>query len=156
MSFFMQRLIVALVAASAAAAQSSMGINVPFVDGSQVLIGGSLTKWDGPQTNVTSSVIVSSNGEKEIIGSIAAMGETDALKAVESATAAWKNGQGTWPQMTLEERATALQNVVKSLKERRLEIVETLKWDICKTNEDAASEFGKFPSNEIRYTGYHA
>lgn len=115
----------------------------PFVNGAREFIHGTIKPWGGEVENITSPIFDSSTGERAVIGELAQMGETDALRAVESARRAWNNGQGTWPQMTAQQRIQALERVVVSLKSRKKDIVDVLMWEICKTAEDATVEFGQ-------------
>ena len=114
----------------------------PYVDGSKSFFGGKILDWSGPAEDVTSPIIDTSTGKRAVIGKIAQMGTIEAVAAVEAAKLAWNRGQGEWPQMTLDGRIAAIENVVKALKERREEIINVLAWEICKTADDAKSEFG--------------
>ena len=60
---------------------------------------------------------------RTVIGTLAQMGEEEAIRAVEAAAMAWDRGQGEWPQMPLAARIERVQAVVAALKERRDEIV---------------------------------
>ncbi len=67
----------------------------------------------------------------------------DVQEVLDSAKAAWKKGQGVWPQMSSNERIAALENVVVSLKQKRDQIINVLMWEICKSTDDAAAEFDR-------------
>ena len=124
----------------------------PYVDGSKKFIGGSVRKYDGPSDDVFSPIQDKSTGRNVIIGKMAKMSIEDSIEAVESAKKAWNKGQGIWPQMSLAERIEAVLKVVDALKIKRDEIVNTLKWEICKNEMDAAAEFDrtiKFIENTI-------
>ena len=115
----------------------------PAVDGAKVFIGGKLLGWDGPVVEVKSPIVDESTGGKAIIGKLAQMSETDALQALDAAVSAWDEGQGTWPQMSLAQRITAVERFVSELKSNRAEIVDVLMWEICKNSADAAKEFDR-------------
>ena len=117
-------------------------LSKPNVNGARKFMDGIISNWEGPVENV-SSPIYNDSGNRIVIGRIAQMDEETSLAAVESAKKAWSNGQGQWPQMPASERVSALENVVKSLKSRREEIVNVLMWEIAKTADDAAAEFGR-------------
>ena len=51
-----------------------------------------------------------------MIGTLAKMGPSDALFALDAASEAWDSGQGTWPQMSLKQRIAAIEAVVEELK----------------------------------------
>lgn len=114
----------------------------PYVNGTKKFMFGIISDYQGAFENVYSPIF-GPNNDREVIGTIAKMTSTDAEQAVESAKKAWNNGQGIWPQMSLDERILAIQKVVESLKERREEIANTLMWEIAKTVDDAYAEFGK-------------
>lgn len=65
---------------------------------------------------------------------------TDALLAVTSASKAYAQGRGQWPQMTTAERIECVVKFTKMLKNVREQIVELLMWEICKTRSDAEKE----------------
>lgn len=116
----------------------------PDVNGAKKFLGGVVAEWSGPVEDVTSPIIDTSTGSRAVIGKLAQMGVKEAEEAVAKAQDAWKNGQGAWPQSTLEQRITAMENVVLSLQEKRDDIINVLAWEICKTADDAAAEFGNF------------
>lgn len=98
--------------------------------------------WDGPLQNVTSPIL-DANGNRMIIGRMAQMDQNESMKVAAAAKAAWNNGQGTWPQMSMHDRIWAIQRLVGALKEQREHIINTLMWEICKTKDDATAEFDR-------------
>ena len=121
----------------------SMYKSKPFVDGSKIFIDGVISQYTGALENMTSPIIDSSTGKRAIIGVLAQMTTSDAEAAVESAAKAWNNGQGEWPQMKLEDRISAIKNVMEAIQARREEIANVLMWEIAKTVDDALLEVGK-------------
>lgn len=117
--------------------------NKPFVDGGRTMIGGVIEEFPGLVEDVTSPILDSTTGQRIIIGSMAQMSATDAVRAVDAAKTAWDTGRGEWPQMSLKSRIEAIGRLVTSLKSRRDEIVNVLMWEICKTSADAAAEFDR-------------
>lgn len=115
----------------------------PNVNGVKMFYGGIIDEYTGAYQPVTSPIIDASTGQRTVIGSIAQMKKDDIPAILNAAKAAWNNGQGVWPQMSAEERISAIQNVVKGLKEKRAEIVNVLMWEICKSATDAALEFDR-------------
>ena len=115
----------------------------PHVNGNRILLDGGVHAWQGPSTDVLSPIQDAETGKRSVIGTLAQLGEEDAIRAVESAAAAWDRGQGEWPQMPLAGRIERVQAVVAALKERRDEIVNVLMWEICKNEADAAAEFDR-------------
>lgn len=110
---------------------------------SKVLIGGKVIDWNGAVEDVTSPILDASTNERIVIGRMAQIDENEAMQVAEVAKAAWNNGRGEWPQMTLQNRIKAIENLVVHLKERRDSIVQILMWEICKNAADAAAEFDR-------------
>lgn len=115
----------------------------PNVDGAKILVDGKVIPWEGPSNIVTSPIIDTSTGERAIIGKIAHLTSVEAEAAVAAAKKAWNNGQGLWPQMTVEQRIAAIEGLVTALKTIRSDLVNVLQWEICKNDADAAAEFDR-------------
>jgi glyceraldehyde-3-phosphate dehydrogenase (NADP+) len=115
----------------------------PRVDAMKTFSNGIITAWEGDGDIVTSPIIDNSTGERIPLGKLPRMKSEDALKVLTHAKAAWKNGQGAWPQMTIEQRIVAIEKVIASLKTKRDEIIKVLMWEICKSTDDAAAEFDR-------------
>ncbi|KAH8071350.1 aldehyde dehydrogenase [Aureococcus anophagefferens] len=79
-----------------------------------------------------------------VIGSLSAMDGGAATTAARAAAAAWDLGQGPWPQSSLKDRAAALGAYLDELEATaRDAIIETLMWEIAKSEKDAAKEFDR-------------
>lgn len=115
----------------------------PFVDGGKEFIGGEIRAWNGKTVDVTSPIIDETTGARTVIGKIADMTGDDALKALEHAMRAWDNGRGAWPQLSGWERIEIVKKIQAEIKQRRSEIINVLIWEICKSVEDATSEFDR-------------
>jgi glyceraldehyde-3-phosphate dehydrogenase (NADP+) len=77
-----------------------------------------------------------------------------ALTALQSAVTAWDGGSGTWSQMKLSDRISAIQSFMTELMLKREEIVITLMYEIGKNRIDAESEFDRtmsFINKTIEY-----
>lgn len=105
---------------------------IPFVDGGQVFVHGHIKAYNGKITNVTSPIVNLETSQPIVIGRMAQMSEDDLPSIIETATQAWDDGQGVWPQMTFSERITALEHAMELLRLRREEIIDILVWEICK------------------------
>lgn len=115
----------------------------PFIDGSLILFDGKIEKWTKDLEPVTSPIIDLNTGKRIVIGEIAKMDETAAVRAAEAAKRAWNNGQGEWPQMSMHARIKCIENLVEALTEKRSEIISCLMWEICKNKADAETEFDR-------------
>lgn len=112
-----------------------------------ILVGGELLAWDGPFHEVKSPLKVinntTGNPEDIIIGSYPIATHTQAQSALDAAIAAFGDGRGAWPLMSLEERIDCLESFTAIMKSRRDEIVKLLVWEIGKTITDARKEFDR-------------
>lgn len=77
------------------------------------------------------------------IGDMPQMSTDQTLAIVESAKKAWNGGSGVWPQMSLGERVTAIENFLEEVKKERGSIIELLQWEIGKNTKDAMAEFDR-------------
>jgi glyceraldehyde-3-phosphate dehydrogenase (NADP+) len=107
------------------------------------LVNGSLVKWEGPVTEVFSSI---SSGEKytpTLLGSIPDMDEPEALNALDAALGAYDEGKGAWPTMKVGERIECMEKFVSQMESKREEVVKLLMWEIGKSLPDSRKEFDR-------------
>ena len=110
------------------------------------LINGEIKKWDGPNSNVYSSIQtfdIDGNKTQTLLGSIPDMDGEVALEALESADNAFKRGQGEWPTMKVKDRIKCMRTFVEKMKFSRDRIVELLMWEIGKNKVDSEKEFDR-------------
>ena len=110
------------------------------------LINGEIKKWDGPNSNVYSSIRtfdIDGNKTQTLLGSIPDMDGEVALEALESADNAFKRGQGEWPTMKVKDRIKCMRTFVEKMKLSRDRIVELLMWEIGKNKADSEKEFDR-------------
>ena len=110
------------------------------------LLNGEIKKWDGPTSNVYSSIQtldIDGNKTQTLLGSIPDMDGEVALEALESADNAFKRGQGEWPTMKVKDRIKCMRTFVEKMKLSRDRIVELLMWEIGKNKVDSEKEFDR-------------
>ena len=110
------------------------------------LLDGEIKKWEGPYSNVYSSIqTFDIDGKKTptLLGSIPDMDGEVALEALESADNAFKRGQGEWPTMKVKDRIKCMKLFVEKMKLSRDRIVELLMWEIGKNKVDSEKEFDR-------------
>ncbi len=107
------------------------------------LVDGELKKWEGQTTAVFSTISSTEQYAPTILGSIPFMGETEAIEAVNAASAAYNNGQGLWPTMKVADRIKCMSNFVTQMKATRTEVVKYLMWEIGKSLPDSEKEFDR-------------
>ncbi|WP_298436538.1 NADP-dependent glyceraldehyde-3-phosphate dehydrogenase [Geobacter sp.] len=111
----------------------------------EYLVNGELRRWEGATQEVFSPLcaLKPDGPERVRIGSFPLMAEADALSALEAAAAAYDNGRGKWPTMTVADRIAHVQRFAALMKERREEVVRLLMWEIGKTAAEAGKEFDR-------------
>ena len=107
------------------------------------LVNGELKKWTGVTTPVYSTISSTADYAPTLLGTIPAMGEKEAMEAVESADLAFNNGQGLWPTMKVGDRIKCMEDFVTKMKDTRAEVVKLLMWEIGKTLGDSEKEFDR-------------
>ncbi len=108
------------------------------------LINGKIGSWKGEFSEVNSTILSSrKNIPYKLIGYSPKMDEKHALKALEAANKAYKNGTGKWPTMKVYERINCMQKFVDLMKGKRDEVVKLLMWEIGKNLNDSGKEFDR-------------
>jgi acyl-CoA reductase-like NAD-dependent aldehyde dehydrogenase len=111
----------------------------------EYLSGGELIPWDGPVSEVYSPVYISTPEglQRKLIGTYPIGGEKEANEALEAALAAYDNGRGEWPTMSVSDRIKCLQRFVQKMGEQRTLVVKLIMWEIGKSHADSAKEFDR-------------
>jgi aldehyde dehydrogenase (NAD+) len=110
------------------------------------LIDGELRPWDGPVETVRSPVCVRGPGgslEQVELGSYPVGGEQEAEEALAAAVAAYDQGRGVWPTMTVADRIACMQDFTTQMMARRQEVVSLIVWEIGKSQADSEKEFDR-------------
>ncbi len=111
----------------------------------EYLINGVIKIWEGDVREVYSPICVRTNGvlEQIKIGSYPRLSEKEVLEGLNAAVAAYDNGRGEWPTMSVEQRIQCMRKFILRMREKRKEVVTLLMWEICKTQGDAEKEFDR-------------
>ncbi len=112
----------------------------------EYLINGHMRSWDGPTVDVPSPIMMrQSDGslQRPIIGSYPVTTDIEALEALDAAVAAYNNGRGEWPSMSVADRIWCMQNFVGRMLEQKKQVVNLLMWEIGKTLTDSNKEFDR-------------
>lgn len=110
------------------------------------LVDGEVRRWDGAVMPVESAVCLrGADGSltRAVIGELPALGEKEALLALEAAKKAWDKGRGAWPTMRVGARIEAMEKFVAEMARTREDVVRLLMWEIAKTRKDAETEFDR-------------
>ena len=110
----------------------------------EYLIDGKISKWNGKQTQVFSTLLCDSDDKEPLlIGNTPEMSGDYALKALDAAHSAFNYGQGVWPTMKVYERIKCMESFVIKMMTKREEIVKLLMWEIGKNLNDSRKEFDR-------------
>ncbi|MCC2689819.1 MAG: aldehyde dehydrogenase, partial [Rhizobiaceae bacterium] len=110
------------------------------------LIDGALKPWEGASQTVLSPVCIRrENGELEQVelGSYPLGEEAQSEEALEAAVAAYDNGRGEWPTMSVAERIACVQEFTRQMVARKREVVSLIMWEIGKNLSDSEKEFDR-------------
>ncbi len=111
-----------------------------------LLIDGELTPWSGRMEKVFSPIGVRNEkgGVNPVeIGATPLAGEAEAEAALSAAVAAYDQGRGSWPTMTVAERIACMQTFTKAMIACRAEVVRLLMWEIGKSLANSEKEFDR-------------
>jgi len=112
----------------------------------EYLINGQMRSWSGPTVDVPSPVMMrqpDGSLKRPVIGSYPVTTDTEALEALDAAVAAYDNGRGEWPAMSVADRIWCVQNFVGRMIEQKKQVVNLLMWEIGKTLTDSNKEFDR-------------
>jgi glyceraldehyde-3-phosphate dehydrogenase (NADP+) len=110
------------------------------------LVNGMLKTWDGKTQSVLSPICLrDANGDAQPIeiGSYPLIAEPESDEALEAAVAAYANGRGEWPTMSVGERIACIEDFTKKMVAQRRQIVQLIMWEIGKSFADSEKEFDR-------------
>ena len=110
------------------------------------LIDGVLKPWKGAVQTVLSPVCVrKSDGSLDPveIGSYPIGEEAQSEEALAAAVAAYDNGRGAWPTMSVAERIACVQDFTRQMVACREQVINLIMWEIGKTLADSTKEFDR-------------
>jgi glyceraldehyde-3-phosphate dehydrogenase (NADP+) len=112
----------------------------------ETLVNGELRPWTGSVETVRSAICVrKADGSLDQVelGSHPIGGVPEAQVALDAAVAAYDNGRGEWPTMTVAQRIACMQDFTRQMVARREQIVSLIMWEIGKTLADSQKEFDR-------------
>ncbi len=111
----------------------------------EYLCDGEMRRWDGDVSKVYSPVCIpTSEGlKRKLIGTYPVCTEKEAMEALDAAIAAYDNGRGEWPTMSIDGRIKCMERFIYKMGEQRALIVKLIMWEIGKSYADAAKEFNR-------------
>ena len=107
------------------------------------LLNGEIKVWEGPTSEVYSTISSTEAYAPTLLGTIPTMGEEEALGALDAAVNAYDQGKGAWPTMRVKDRIECMLQFVKMMETKRDEVVKLLMWEIGKSLPDSRKEFDR-------------
>ncbi len=110
------------------------------------LLDGALRPWHGAVETVRSPVCLRQpdGGLEQVeLGSYPVGGEAEAEEALDAAVAAYDEGGGEWPTMTVAQRIACMQDFTRQMIAVRSEVVRLIMWEIGKSKADSEKEFDR-------------
>ncbi|MES2278603.1 MAG: NADP-dependent glyceraldehyde-3-phosphate dehydrogenase [Bacteroidota bacterium] len=111
----------------------------------EYLSNGEMKKWDGPVSEVYSPVMVPTPDglKRKLIGTYPIGTEKEANEALDAAIAAYDNGRGEWPTMSVAGRIKCMEHFVYKMSEQRDLVIKLIMWEIGKSLADSTKEFDR-------------
>jgi acyl-CoA reductase-like NAD-dependent aldehyde dehydrogenase len=112
----------------------------------EYLINGEMRRWDGAVSDVYSPVCLPAEDgtlQRKLVGSFPVTTPKEALEALEAAVAAYDNGRGEWPMMSVAGRIACMETFIGKMLEQKKLVVNLIMWEIGKNLADATKEFDR-------------
>ena len=139
---------------------SSIDLSSIFVEESQIpeqyrlaeelhqreyLSNGEMLPWDGEVHTVLSPVCIkTAEGlKRKLIGTYPLCTEKESFEALDAAVAAYNNGRGEWPTMSVADRIGCVDKFTQRIIQKKDEVVKLLMWEIGKSHADSVKEFDR-------------
>jgi len=111
----------------------------------EYLSNGAMHPWNGEVHTVVSPVCIKTAAglQRKVIGTYPLCDEKEAMEALDAAVAAYNNGRGEWPTMSVADRITHVEKFTGRIIEKKKEVVKLLMWEIGKSYADSVKEFDR-------------
>jgi acyl-CoA reductase-like NAD-dependent aldehyde dehydrogenase len=112
----------------------------------EYLLNGVMRQWTGPVSEVYSPICIpDADGtlKRQLVGSFPVTTPKEALEALDAAVAAYDNGRGEWPQMSVAGRIECMETFIGKMLEQRKLVINLIMWEIGKNLADATKEFDR-------------
>ncbi len=111
----------------------------------EYLSNGEMKQWDGEVSEVYSPICIPTPEglQRKLIGSYPLGTEKEAMEALEAAEAAYNNGRGEWPTMSVADRIKCMEKFVYKMVEQRDLVIKLIMWEIGKSLADSTKEFDR-------------
>ncbi|MBB5437669.1 acyl-CoA reductase-like NAD-dependent aldehyde dehydrogenase [Pedobacter sp. AK017] len=111
----------------------------------EYLSNGEMRAWNGEVHEVLSPVCIRTEKglERKLIGTYPLCSEKEADEALQAAVAAYNNGRGEWPTMSVADRIHCVEQFTHKIIEKKAIVVKLLMWEIGKSYADSVKEFDR-------------
>jgi glyceraldehyde-3-phosphate dehydrogenase (NADP+) len=111
----------------------------------EYLSNGEMRPWNGEVHEVLSPICIrTENGlKRKVIGTYPLCSEKEASEALDAAVAAYNNGRGEWPTMSVADRIQCVERFTHKIIEKKAIVVKLLMWEIGKSYADSVKEFDR-------------
>lgn len=111
----------------------------------EYLCNGEMKPWKGSSHTVISPICIkTANGyERKVIGTYPLCTQKEADEALDAAVAAYNNGRGAWPTMSVSDRIKCVEEFTHQIIAKKDEVVKLLMWEIGKSHGDSVKEFDR-------------
>ncbi|WEK21553.1 MAG: NADP-dependent glyceraldehyde-3-phosphate dehydrogenase [Candidatus Pedobacter colombiensis] len=111
----------------------------------EYLSNGEMRPWNGDVHEVLSPICIrTENGlKRKVIGTYPLCSEKEASEALDAAVAAYDNGRGEWPTMSVANRIHCVEQFTHKIIEKKAIVVKLLMWEIGKSYADSVKEFDR-------------
>lgn len=126
--------------------QIGFGFQTEEVHQREYLSDGEMKPWDGEVNEVYSPIgffDADGNFARKLIGTYPVCTEKEAFESLDAAIAAYDNGRGEWPTMSIADRIKCMERFIYKMSEQRSLVVKLLMWEIGKSYGDSAKEFDR-------------
>ena len=111
----------------------------------EYLCNGEMRPWNGKVHEVYSPICIrTENGlQRKLIGTYPVCTEKEAFEALDAAVAAYDNGRGQWPTMSVAQRIHCVEKFIAKMHEQKDIVVKLIMWEIGKSYADSVKEFDR-------------
>ena len=111
----------------------------------EYLSNGEMLPWNGEVHTVLSPVCIqTAEGlKRKVIGTYPLCTEKESFEALDAAVAAYDNGRGEWPTMSVSDRIDCVALFTEKMITKKDEVVKLLMWEIGKSHADSVKEFDR-------------
>ena len=111
----------------------------------EYLSNGEMKQWEGAVHTVYSPVAVKTaeGYQRKIIGTYPVCTEKEAMESLDAAVAAYNNGRGQWPTMSVQDRISCVEKFTRKMIEQKDIVVKLIMWEIGKSVADSVKEFDR-------------